>query len=455
LPLPSGSPQRIGDFEVSWAAWSPDGDSLVFSKGSDLYICDAEGNRKQKLASFTLGFPYWAYFSPDGHRIRFTLDNRQNSTHSLWEVRTDGSDLHQLLAGWRNEPDECCGRWTQDGRYYLFESYHRRWDIFALPEQTLLRRIAKPVQITFGPIGFSSPLVSVDQKKLFAYGLQSRGELVHYDKISRRFAPLLGGSSASHAAFSRDGKWVTYVSLADQTLWRSRVDGSEKLQLTFTKGTFPILPAWSPDGKQIAFVPVESGKPLRIFLISADGGSPRAVTSGESQDSDPTWSLDGSQLAFGSASAAGAPSASHITIMDMKSGTASMVPGSEGLFSPRWSPDGRFLLALPVQDNHQKLLLYDFNTQKWTTLLTDHDGISYPSWTNDSQYVNYESGGGDHPEFRRIHLGASKSEKLFSLNDVHMYENWAFWSTVAPDNSVVFTRDVSTHEIYALDLELP
>jgi Tol biopolymer transport system component len=127
-PLPSGSPRKIGDLEAGWGAWSPDGKWLLYSTGSDLYICDADGNQKRKLASFKLGFPFWTYFSPDGHRIRFTLDNRRNSTYSLWEVRTDGSDLHHLLAGWRNPPDECCGRWTPDGRYYVFESYLRRSD---------------------------------------------------------------------------------------------------------------------------------------------------------------------------------------------------------------------------------------------------------------------------------------------------------------------------------------
>ena len=46
-----------------------------------------------------------------------------------WEVRTDGSNLHQLLKGWHTPPSECCGRWTQGGRYYVFfcaPGLHRR-----------------------------------------------------------------------------------------------------------------------------------------------------------------------------------------------------------------------------------------------------------------------------------------------------------------------------------------
>jgi serine/threonine protein kinase len=452
-PLPSGSPRRIGDFNAAWGAWSPDGKRLVFSQGPNLYISDPDGNRKQKIASLpTSDFLSWAYFSPRGDRIRFTA--YAHSSASLWEVRSDGSDLHQLLAGWHNPPQECCGRWTPDGRYFVFQtgSFFRGGDIFALREQRMLK-IGAPVQLTFGPVTFFAPIVSPYEKKIFAYGWHLRGELVHYDKRAKQFVPFLGGISASHVAFSRDGKWMAYVTIPDNTLWRSRVDGTEKMQLTFKKDSAVILPSWSPDGKEISYVVGDPGQALRIFVISADGNSPTPLNSGESAESDPTWSSDGSQLAFGIGYTSVDP---HITIMDMKSGKASIVPGSIGLFSPRWSPDGRYLIALP-QNSSKKLLLYDFHSQMWTTLLTDESGMAYPSWSTDSQYVHYESGSGDQHEVRRIKLGGSKPETLFSLKDFNIYTAvvWGPWSTTAPDNSLVFTRDVSTQEIYALDVELP
>jgi serine/threonine protein kinase len=452
MPLPSGSPRRVGDFEVGWATWSPDGRRLVFAKDTELYICDADGTRKQRLASFASVYPYWTYFSPDGNRIRFTKHDPQTNTVSLWEVRVDGSNLHQLLAGWHNPPHECCGRWTPDGRYYVFQDADDAGNIFALPDQRWFQGSRKPVQLTFGPVGFSSPLMSADEKKLFVHGSQSRGELVRYDKVAKRFVPLLGGISAVHVAFSRDGKWIAYVSIPDNTLWRSRVDGTEKLQLTFARDSVAVLPAWSPDGNQIAYVQAEVGKPWRIFLVSANGSSPKSLGSGESQESDPTWSPDGSELAFGIGYTTVDP---HITIIDMKSGKAFTVPGSNGLFSPRWSPDGRYLVALS-RDYRKKIALYDLHSKNWTILVSDERGMGFPSWSTDSRYVHYEAGSGDHLEFRRMKLGDSQPETLFTLKDLHVYSGLLGpWSTTSLDNSVVFTRDTSTQEIYALDVEFP
>jgi hypothetical protein len=80
---------------------------------------------------------------------------------------------------------------------------------------------------------FTYAVSSPDGKKLYADGYLPRSELVRYDSHARGFVPFLSGISADYLAFSRDGKWVTYVSVPENTLWRSRVDGSERLQLTF------------------------------------------------------------------------------------------------------------------------------------------------------------------------------------------------------------------------------
>jgi hypothetical protein len=116
----------------------------------------------------------------------------------------------------------------------------------ALPESRgLLHHSAtEPIRLTFGPLKFEGPLVSPDGKKIFVYGSQGHGELVRYDLQSKQFVPFLGGLSATFVSFSRDRKWIAYTSLPSHDLWRSRVDGSERLQLT--SGSNPaVLPRWS------------------------------------------------------------------------------------------------------------------------------------------------------------------------------------------------------------------
>ena len=101
--------------------------------------------------------------------------------------------------------------------------------------------------------------------------------------------------------YSRDGKWVVYVSVPEGSLVKAAADGSQHLPLTSSPLT-PNMPHWSPDGSQIAFTGETPGKPPRIYVVSSDGGPVRQVTNGESGkygDDDPSWSPDGASLAFG------------------------------------------------------------------------------------------------------------------------------------------------------------
>jgi Tol biopolymer transport system component len=458
LPLPAGSPRRIGDIEAGFASWSPDGKQLVFIKDFDLYIANADGGNLRKLVSLTYGYPDRAYLSPDGSRIRFSSRESQSNARSIWEVRADGTNLHQLLPGWHTPPRECCGRWTADGRYYVFASgTGDSSDIFALPESSglLHRSISEPIRLTFGPLKFEGPLVSPDGKKIFVYGSQEHGELVRYDSQSKQFIPFLGGLSATFVSFSRDRKWIAYTSLPSHDLWRSRIDGSERLQLT--SGSSPVaLPRWSPDGKQIAYMSAEQGKPWSIFLIAADGGSPKLLRPDGVPGSDPTWSADGTQLAFGTAIPQGTQT-STIAIMDMNTHQVSELPGSDGMFSPRWSPDGRYLAALSFEIPTKKLFLYDFHTRKWTPWITDIGGVDYPAWTADSQYVEYQAAStGSNPKIRRVKLGDSHPQDLFSLKGYQPFNGgFGAWSDNAADDSRLFTRNATSREIYALDVDFP
>ena len=161
------------------------------------------------------------------------------------------------------------------------------------------RRSSAPFQLTTGPLSFNALAPSPDGKKLFVVASQARGELVRYDPKSQQFVPFLSGISAGELDFSRDGKWVTYVSYPEHTLWRSRADGSDRLQLTYPP-VLAGLPRWSPDGTQIAYVDAQPGRPWKTFLISAQGGTPQEVLSETHTQVDATWSPDGKKLAFGS-----------------------------------------------------------------------------------------------------------------------------------------------------------
>ncbi|MFY9561560.1 MAG: protein kinase [Terriglobales bacterium] len=454
LPLPSGTPRRLAGVVGHAGTWSPDGRKLAFAKGSDLYLANADGTNAHKFIAVP-GIPTDLRFSPDGARLRLTVSSPEGDSSALWEVRTDGTGLNRLLLNWHSLPTECCGVWTPDGRYYLFlRTTPAGSDLWALRESSgiLQRHSSTPFQLTTGPLSFSSPVPSPDGRKLFAGGRQGRGELVRYDPPSHQFMPFLSSISAGELDFSRDGKWVTYVSYPDYALWRSRVDGSDQLQLTYPPMAAD-LPRWSPDGTQIAFMDSELGKPFKIFLVSAQGGAPQELLPESRNQVDPAWSPDGKQLAFGRVGVVGSTEKLAIQMVDMSTHQVSVIPGSESLFSPRWSPDGRYIAALP--EDSKKLVLFDFKTGKWSDWITEP--VGFPTWSRDGNYVYYDTISTDHPTFRRVKVGQTRSELVLDLKDLRRYSLTLVgaWSGLAPDGSALFVRDLSTDEIYSLDVELP
>jgi eukaryotic-like serine/threonine-protein kinase len=452
MSLPGGTARRLGNLFVTDAAWSPDGLAIAYGKLQGLYIAKADGSESRKIATIhrLAVRPRW---SPDGSVLRFTQINTDYRSGSLWEVSVDGSNLHPVFPGNDNR-DECCGVWTPDGKYFLYQSTRDgTTNIWAIREGKGLFRTARPqpVQLTAGPLAFMGPTLSPDGKRLFAVGLQNRGELMRYDRKSRQFVSYLSGVSAEGLDFSRDGEWVTYVSFPQATLWRSRLDGSQRIQLTDTSIAVG-LPRWSPDGKRIAFSAKNPSGDWKIYVVSADGGSPEQVTSDEGLD--PTWSPDGSFLAYSSDYS---DLHSVVHLVDLRTHHISTVPGSEGLFSPLWSRDGRFLLAVnhKLKDS-QKLLMYTFATQKWEQLLLAKS-IAYPTWSRSGEYIHFFDGVEDGTPFYRLRVSDHKLERIgvVSLPRGMVKGQFGEWMGLAPDDSPLLLHDANFQEIYALDLQLP
>jgi serine/threonine protein kinase len=281
FPALAGSRHRMGDLVAFDAAWSADGQTLVYSKGLDVFLARRDGTESRKLVT-TGGRSFWFRWSPDQKKLRFTVQDPKTQAPSLWEVSSEGRNLHPLLRGWNNPPADCCGSWMPDGKYFVFQSTRNgRTDIWAMREKVgFFDRISHaPIQLTTGPLNFSGPVPSKDGKRLFVIGSQPRGELARYDAKSGQFVPYLGGISAEGVSFSKDGQWVAYVAYPEWTLWRARADGSERLQLPFPP-LRTYLPRWSPDGKQIAFQGKTPDKPWAMYVISAEGGEPSGRSAG-------------------------------------------------------------------------------------------------------------------------------------------------------------------------------
>jgi Tol biopolymer transport system component len=447
LPVLSSSPRRLGDVLAHSAAWSPDGGQIVYANGSELYLVRSDGNESRKLVTLAAR-PNRLSWAPDGRWLRFDMADPKTRVLSLWEVAADGTNLHPLLPGW-NHP-AYFGKWAPDGRYFVFLSNSNIW---ALREKTGFFQTARPepVQLTFGPMDFCCPVPSLDGRKLFAVGEQRRGEVVRYDAKARQFVSYLSGMSAELLSFSKDGKWIAYVTYPEGHLWRSKVDGSERLQLSFS----PMQahqPRWSPDGKKLAFPARVLGGQWLIYVVSAEGGplkplAPEGIVYPEQMD--PEWAPDGVTLVFG-ARRFGATDAAIYSI-DLRTRQVSRLPGSEEKFSPRWAPNGRSIAA--VSRDIRKLLLYDMPSQRWTEI-GDLNPL-YPQWSHDGKYIYFSTIGQGDPALFRLRIQDRKVEQWASLKGIRRTGSYGWWMGLTPDDSPLILRNIGSEDIYALEMEVP
>ena len=443
-PILGGSPRKLGDLVGETAAWSPDRTMLAYTSLGGLFLAKADGTESRKLLSVK-GDIRNVMFSPDSRYLRFDSSGTAGTAGQEveWEVAADGKGLHHLLEGWHNPPDECCGKWTADGKYFVFQSNGQVW---ALPKRGgFLQSDPKPIALTSSPLTLSSPLPSKDGKKLFIVGRSYRGELMRYDAKSEQFAPFLAGISAEYVAFSPDGQWVTYVSYPDGTLWRSKVDGSERLQLTYPP-MYPVLPRWSPDGKTILFFEFALGadKPARIYESSPEGGSPRLLLPNDhTQQLDPNWSPDGTKIIF--AGESNDPT-SGIHILDLATQKISDLPGSQGLYSPRWSPDGRNISAFSADS--KTLLLFDPQSKKWSELASG--SLAWLNWSHDGQYVYVLDYSGKSAVVR-IRISDRKAEQIADVKDFQSTGRYGTALALTPDDQPLLLHDTGTQDVYSVD----
>ena len=442
IPLPVGEPRRLGDSDVTGASLFPDG-RLLYTLDSGTFVAGKDGSSPGKLEELSK-YHTLPEISPDGTRLVFQLYDESGSAWTIYEAAGDGTRVHPVLK-WRQDlpTDICCLRWAEDGSYLLFRganNMERRWDLWAFSdEKRFLTRATSPFRLTNGPISYGSFAPSRDGKQIFAVGSQRRGELVRYDPKTKDFLAYLGGISAADPTFSHDGKWMAYMSYPGHTVWRSRSDGSDRLQLTYP----PMLIVFSrisPDGTKVAF----SDSTGTTFIVGMNGGTPQKLAENANA---PDWSPDGNLLAVTTP----AQSTYQSRIVDVRNGNVSVVPESKNTLGPWFATQDTLIAAA---NDQSKLARYDFRTQKWSDLVTSPDKFVNWETSPDGKYFYYSTGG-NNPTVFRMRLADDVVEEVVSLKNVRLVNDPESGPelNVTPDNSVLVLRDIGTEEVYALSVD--
>ena len=306
------------------------------------------------------------------------------------------------------------------------------------------RQKPRPAQLTNGPLDFWLPVPSRDGKKIFAMGGLPRSEVLRYD--GRSFVPSLGGVSASDLAFSTDGQRVAYVSVPEQTLWSSKIDGSDRIQLSDPSVMQAALPRWSPDRTQIVFMARTLNTDWRAYVVAANGQGLRELIPGAVAGFDPALSPDGKSIVL-SVGDLGAIS-NNISILDLANTEALPRFREEKTCSHRAGlPTGVILRRSRRTPGADAVRSHQSTMDR-----AGADGHRIPSWSHDGQYLYFDSILTEDPTIFRVRISDQRLERLASLNDIHrLWGPNGEWSGLGPGDSLLVTRNIASPEIYALD----
>jgi WD40 repeat protein len=392
---------------VEDAGLFPDG-RLVFAHGNGVYVADKDGSNARKLLTSPNEASSCPSVSPDAKQVVFLASTVNGTSTKLFEVAADGSGAREILD---SEPDATldCAVWSSDGNYLIYGAHRPgATDIWALPLRSrFFQGGIRPIQLTNGPLSYSGLTQSRDGRRIFAIGTKRRGELVRYDRRSGTFTSFLSGISAIDPTFSRDGEWVVYVSYPDNTLWRSRADGTDRLQLAY-----PPMEVWWPnmpqDGRRVAFRTSDDG----VYVADMDGGPLRKIdvknavwgTLSPDGNSMVLWvRIEGKHL--------GETKSSKLQILDLVSGNVSKVPSSEGSHGTFWVNKDTLVAAA----DFGKILTFDFKTKKWSELVFGQIASWQPS--PDGKFLYYATGGPE-PEVMRVGIADHRVERIASLKNL-------------------------------------
>ena len=141
-----------------------------------------------------------------------------------------------------------------------------------------------------------------------------------------------------------------------------------------------------------------------------------------------------------------------IHVLNLRTRQVSTLPGSDRLYSPHWSPDGRYIVAVHL--DVEKLMLFDLARQKWFELVAR--SAHNPDWSRDGKYVYFQSRMEEGRPIYRVRISDRRLERILNLKDLKradaLYWNFA---GVTPDGSLAVALYQNIGDIYALDWEAP
>ena len=450
MPILGDAPRRLTNDLAIGGSFSPDGRSIAYAGLRAAGVMGSDGGNAHEIWKSNIDFDDAPRFAPDARTLRVTLDNNgqtRDVDFAIWEVGVDGKNPRPLDFGLKPGSTAHHGMWTPDGKHFVFlggENFTtvvfegvdpRPWEFWK-------KRSAK--RISPQKIDVMDMVPSRDNSKLYAVGRLPQAAIMAYDPREKHWTPYLGGLSASEIAVSPDKKWIAYISFPQATLWRERVDGSDRLELA---DQFALMPAWSPDSTQIAFSDFQE-----IYKVSNDGGPVEKLTSEGHQEVGPAFSPDGKLIYFADYPAPNPDNNRGLKVLDLATRKITLMPDTATYHVCSWSPDGKWMVAVATPP--KRFVLYSAETGKWTDLFKMQSDWGFWVWSTDSKAIYVGKGAPEPGEKAGVYKltvpdGKWQLQASFEgLNDWHGFPPPMLG--LSPDGQFLYMNDASAVQIYSM-----
>jgi Tol biopolymer transport system component len=367
-------------------AISPDGRSIAFSRmDQDMYLrvfvaSLSDLKNVTKISSDEGGlwdhmYPSW---SPDGEWICYS------SYDGLWLIPAEGGIARPLM---KDRQMEYKPAWSQDREHIYFTSY--REGTFAL--WYVARSGGSPRRLTLGTGSEGYPSISDDGSSL-AYASQIQDyDIVLLDLETRTEVFLPGIGLELMPSISRDMTQLAFVSdrmYSKKDLWLINLENGqpagEARRLTDLEGTVSS-PAFSPDGKWLAYYHINKGQ-RDIWISSVESGTSQRFTDHDAPDTEPDWSPDGKQLTFASER----EGTSDIWIAPINDGKSTALPlrithGEMHATAPKCSPDGKLIAFTGTDSLGNDVWIVSVSGDGDPVRITKGAGVQRLRWRNSNE----------------------------------------------------------------------